>query len=57
MSDYIKDIHKELYEVSKAGNCARVRELLEAGADPTNIKIKKVTLLSRGLLCLVTMKW
>ena len=38
MSDYVEDIHKELYEVSKAGDCARVRELLEAGADPDKYK-------------------
>ena len=38
MSDYVEDIHKELYEVSEAGDCARVRELLEAGADPDKYK-------------------
>ena len=38
MSDYKPDIHKELYEVSTAGDCARVRELLEAGADPEKYK-------------------
>ena len=38
MSDHIADIHKELYEVSKAGDHARLRELLEAGADPNKFK-------------------
>ena len=38
MSDYISDIHKELYEGSEAGDCARVRELLEAGANPNKYK-------------------
>merc|ERR1719394_1399936 len=38
MSDYKPDIHKELYDVSKDGNCGRVRELLEAGADPDKYK-------------------
>ena len=33
MSDYTADIHRELYEASEAGDCARVSEL-EAGADP-----------------------
>ena len=41
MSDYIEDIHKKLYEVSKAGDCKRVRELLEAGADPDKYKDKE----------------
>ena len=34
MTDYTADIHRELYEASEAGDCARVSELLEAGADP-----------------------
>ena len=38
MSDYKPDIHKELYEVSGAGKCDRVRELLEAGANPDKYK-------------------
>ena len=38
MSDYKPDIHKELYEVSEAGDSSRVRELLEAGADPDKYK-------------------
>ena len=38
MSDYKADIHKELFEVSKAGDCARVREMLEAGVDPNKYK-------------------
>ena len=38
MSDYKPDIHRELYRVSEAGNSARVRELLEAGADPDKYK-------------------
>ena len=38
MSDYIEDIHKELSDVSEAGNIGRVRELLEAGADPDKYK-------------------
>ena len=33
-SDHKADIHKELYLVSEVGDIARVRELLEAGADP-----------------------
>ena len=40
MSDYVEDIHKELYKVSKDGDSARVRELLEAGADPDKYKDK-----------------
>ena len=38
MSDYKPDIHEELYWVSKAGDSPRVRELLEAGADPDKYK-------------------
>ena len=38
MSDYKPDIHKELFVVSQAGDCSRVRELLEAGADPDKYK-------------------
>ena len=38
MSDYKPEIHEELYDVSGAGDCARVRELLEAGADPNKYK-------------------
>ena len=38
MSDYIEDIHKELFEASLAGDRNRVRELLEAGADPDKYK-------------------
>ena len=38
MSDYVEDIHKELYEVSEADDCARVRVLLGAGADPDKYK-------------------
>ena len=38
MSDYKPDIHKELFEVSEAGDSDRVRELLEAGADPDKYK-------------------
>ena len=34
MSDYLVDINEELCEVSGAGDCARLRELLDAGADP-----------------------
>ena len=38
MSDYKPDIHQELWLVSRAGKCDRVRELLEAGADPDKYK-------------------
>ena len=38
MSDYKPDIHKELFDVSGAGDSSRVRELLEAGADPDKYK-------------------
>ena len=38
MSDYKPDIHKELYEVSEAGDYRRVKELLEAGANPDKYK-------------------
>ena len=38
MSDHKPDIHEELYEVSGDGDCARVKELLEAGADPNKFK-------------------
>ena len=41
MSDFIANIHKELYEVSRAGDCARVRELLKDGADPVRYKDEK----------------
>ena len=45
MSDYKPDIHKELFDVSEAGDCSRVRELLEAGADPHKYKDVLVELL------------
>ena len=38
MSDHKPDIHEELYEVSGDGDFARVKELLEAGADPNKFK-------------------
>ena len=38
MSDHKPDIHEELYEVSGDGDFARVKELLDAGADPNQFK-------------------
>ena len=59
MSDYKPDIHKELFVVSQAGDCSRVRELLEAGADPDKYKDSDgwTALHCTGLVLLVTMNW